>query len=169
MKPRCPRNVQPDDVAPCVTGRPSQEQIDNDTPHPAQRCHDAFLAAGPDRAVHQGSRRTQRSSGHSHRVHHPGELEAGAGCVATGGGSRMPMRDLIRAGIARLPLPGGLRRSRPRPCIWDVQTHRLCRSTDRPARPRPRLHQTRLHCSGLPLPGPPPRRRLDRRHTDRRR
>ncbi len=36
----------PDDPVPCTSGTPSQEQIDNDHRSPAQRRHDAFIAAG---------------------------------------------------------------------------------------------------------------------------
>lgn len=86
----------PDDVAPCVTGRPSQEQIDNDTRTPAQRCHDAFLAAG---RIVLSTKDLGELNGLPVTVIVSttlAELEAGAGCVVTGGGSRMPMRDLIR-------------------------------------------------------------------------
>ena len=41
-----PGMCNPADPQPCTSGTPSQEQIDNDTRTPAQRCHDAFLAAG---------------------------------------------------------------------------------------------------------------------------
>jgi hypothetical protein len=84
------------DVEPCVSGTPSQAAIDNDTRTPAQRNHDALLTLA----------RAALSSGELGQ--HNGlpasivvtttlkELEAGAGKALTGGGTLLPMSDVIR-------------------------------------------------------------------------
>jgi hypothetical protein len=84
------------DGEPCVSGTPSQAAIDNDTRNAAQRNHDALLALA----------RHALSSGEL--GYHNGlpasivvtttlkELEAGCGKALTGGGSLLPMSDVIR-------------------------------------------------------------------------
>lgn len=91
-----PGMCNPADENPCVTGRPTAEQIAADTRSPAQRRHDALVAAG--RIV-----LSTKSLGDLNGLPVTvivtttlAELEAGAGTALTGGGSRMPMRDLIR-------------------------------------------------------------------------
>jgi hypothetical protein len=91
-----PGMCNPDDDEPRVSGTPSQAQIDGDTRTAGQRTHDAFIALG----------RNALSSGELGQ--HNGlpvtiivsttlqDLESGAGSAVTGGGSHLPMRDLIR-------------------------------------------------------------------------
>jgi len=91
-----PGMCNPEDCEPRTSGTPSQEQIDSDTRSPAQRNHDAFVAIG----------RSALSSGELGQ--HNGlpvtvivtttlqDLEAGRGSGVTGGGSLLPMADLIR-------------------------------------------------------------------------
>jgi hypothetical protein len=86
----------PEDPEPRTSGTPSQEQIDHDIRSHGQRCHDAFVAVG----------RSALSSGELGR--HNGlpvtvivsttlqDLQSAAGSAVTGGGSLLPMRDLIR-------------------------------------------------------------------------
>src|SRR6202789_4361687 len=86
------------DVEPCVSGTPSQAAIDNDTRSAGQRNHDALLTLA----------RAALSSGELGQ--HNGlpasivvtttlqELEAGAGKALTGGGTLLPMSDVIRLG-----------------------------------------------------------------------
>lgn len=91
-----PGMCNPDDPQPCVLGRPSQEQIDNDGRSPAQRCHDAFLATA---RIVLSTKSLGELNGLPVTVIVSttlAELEAGAGWAVTGGGSRMSMRDLIR-------------------------------------------------------------------------
>ncbi len=95
-----PGMCNPDDPHPCVTGRPTQEQVTNDSRSPAQRSHDALLAAG--RIV-----LSTKSLGELNGLPVTvvvgatlAELEAGAGWALTGGGLRMPMSDLIREAAA---------------------------------------------------------------------
>ncbi|MGA8327747.1 MAG: HNH endonuclease signature motif containing protein [Mycobacterium sp.] len=86
----------PADEAPCLNGSPSQSAIDNDTRTAGQRNHDALLTLA----------RTALASGALGQ--HNGlpasivvtttlrELESGCGTALTGGGSLLPMSDVIR-------------------------------------------------------------------------
>jgi len=86
----------PDDQTPCTDGDPDDKQARTDTRSPGQRTHDAWLAAG----------RMALMSGQLGRHHGLPvtvivsttlqELEKGAGVAVTGGGSVLPMADLIR-------------------------------------------------------------------------
>jgi len=91
-----PGMCNPEDHEPRTSGTPSQEQIDSDTRNHGQRTHDAFIAIT----------RTALSSGELGQ--HNGlpvtvivtttlqDLEAARGSGVTGGGSLLPMADLIR-------------------------------------------------------------------------
>ena len=84
------------DVTPCLNGTPSQSAIDNDTRSAGQRNHDALLTLS----------RAELASGKLGQ--HNGlpatiivtttltDLEAGAGRGLTGGGTLLPMSDVIR-------------------------------------------------------------------------
>ncbi len=84
------------DENPCVDGTPTQEAIDRDTRGPAQRQHDGLLAV----------LRSVLASGELGR--HNGlpasiivtttlaELESATGWASTGGGTQVPMSDVIR-------------------------------------------------------------------------
>src|SRR5271168_2815607 len=93
------------DAEPCISGTPSQAAIQGDTRNTGQRHHDALLTLA----------RTALASGELGQ--HNGlpasiivtttlkELEAGAGKALTGGGTLLPMSDVIRlAGHAHLYL-----------------------------------------------------------------
>jgi len=91
-----PGMCNPEDHEPRTSGTPSQEQIDNDTRNLGQRNHDAWIAIG----------RSALASGELGQ--HNGlpvtvivtttlqDLEAARGSGVTGGGSLLPMADLIR-------------------------------------------------------------------------
>ncbi|MHA7664329.1 HNH endonuclease signature motif containing protein [Mycolicibacterium sp. HS_4_1] len=91
-----PGMCNPTDPEPCISGTPTQAQIDNDTRTVAQRQYDAFKAVG----------RMMLASGQLGE--HSGlpvsvvatttvqELERGAGVAVTHTGSKLPVRDLIR-------------------------------------------------------------------------
>jgi hypothetical protein len=91
-----PGMCNPDDDTPCVSGTPSQAQIDNDQRSLAQRQHDALVVIG----------RIALMSGHLGQ--HNGlpvsiivrttlqDLESRAGVGVTGGGTVVPIRDVIR-------------------------------------------------------------------------
>ena len=98
-----PGMCNPDDEEPCVSGTPTQQQIDDDHRTLAQRQHDALMTAG----------RSVLESGELGR--HNGlpatiiirttlqDLESRAGVGVTGGGTVMPIRDVIGlAGRANL-------------------------------------------------------------------
>ena len=84
------------DDTPCVTGPPTQDAIDHDTRGPAQRHHDALLAAlramlaSGDLGQHNGLPATIIITTTL------AELEAAAECALTGGGTLLPMSDVIR-------------------------------------------------------------------------
>jgi hypothetical protein len=91
-----PGMCHPEDETPCVDGEPDPLQRGSDTRSQAQRNHDALVAVG----------RSALASGELGQ--HNGlpvtvivsttlqELESGAGVAVTGGGSLLPMADLIR-------------------------------------------------------------------------
>ena len=84
------------DVEPCVRGTPSQAAIQGDTRSAGQRNHDALLAlaraalASGDLGQHNG---LPASIVVTTTLQ---ELEAGAGKALTGGGTLLPMSDVIR-------------------------------------------------------------------------
>ncbi|KUI21180.1 hypothetical protein AU192_12135 [Mycobacterium lehmannii] len=91
-----PGMCNPDDAQPCTSGTPSQAQIDNDHRSLAQRQHDALIAVG----------RIALMSGELGRLNGlpvsiiirttlP-DLESRAGVGTTGGGTRMPISEVIR-------------------------------------------------------------------------
>ncbi|WP_264032864.1 DUF222 domain-containing protein [Mycolicibacterium alvei] len=91
-----PGMCNPDDETPCTSGTPSQAQIDNDHRSQAQRQHDALLVIGrialmtPDLGQLNGLpvsliiRTTLQ------------DLESRAGIGVSGGGTKIPIRDVIR-------------------------------------------------------------------------
>jgi len=93
-----PGMCNPADEEPCISGTPSQVAIEGDTRNAAQRTHDALVAAA----------RALLASGELGQ--HRGlpaaiivtttlqELEKGAGRGLTGGGTLLPMSDVIRLG-----------------------------------------------------------------------
>ncbi|TMS51504.1 HNH endonuclease signature motif containing protein [Mycobacterium sp. DBP42] len=92
-----PGMCNPDDEQPCTTGTPSQAQIDNDHRSLAQRQHDALLVVGrialmTDLGQLNGLpvsiivRTTLR------------DLESRAGIGVSGGGTKIPIKDVIRMG-----------------------------------------------------------------------
>ena len=91
-----PGMCNPDDQNPCVTGEPDQDLASKDVRSHAQRQHDALNAlvrgqlGDPKLGVHNGLPVTVIVS-----TTLP-ELSAAAGHAVTGGGTLLPMRDLIR-------------------------------------------------------------------------
>jgi hypothetical protein len=86
------------DEEPCVSGTPSQAAIQGDTRSASQRNHDALLAAA--RALLASGDLGQHNGLPASIIVTTTlqELEAGAGKALTGGGSLLPMSDVIRLG-----------------------------------------------------------------------
>lgn len=91
-----PGVCNPDDQSPTVTGEPSQDVVDRDARSHAQRQHDGLAAlvrgqlGDPKLGQHNGLPVTVIVSATLE------QLQTGAGVAVTGGGSLLPMRDLIR-------------------------------------------------------------------------
>src|SRR3984957_546287 len=91
-----PGGGTPPDDAPCISGTPSQAAIQGDTRTASQRNHDALLAlarhalASGDLGQHNGLPASIIVTTTLQ------ELEAGAGRGLTGGGTLLPMSDVIR-------------------------------------------------------------------------
>src|SRR3984885_9779166 len=91
-----PGMCNPDDIEPCVAGTPSQAAIQGDTRSLGQRNHDALLAAA--RALLASGELGQHTGLPASIIVTTTlqELEAGAGKALTGGGTVLPMSDVIR-------------------------------------------------------------------------
>ncbi|HEX5142473.1 MAG TPA: HNH endonuclease signature motif containing protein [Mycobacterium sp.] len=92
-----PGKCNPDDETPCVDGEPEPQVADRDSRSPHQRRHDALSAvaramlASGQLGQHNGLPVTVIVSTSLQ------ELQSAAGKAHTGGGTHLPMRDLIRA------------------------------------------------------------------------
>jgi hypothetical protein len=91
-----PGMCNPNDDTPCVDGAPSQDAIDTDPRSPAQRNHDGLNAAL--RAVLASGNLGQHNGLPASIIVTTtlAELEAAAGHGITGGGTRLPISDVIR-------------------------------------------------------------------------
>lgn len=91
-----PGMCNPGDQIPCVDGQPTEDAVRTDVRSHAQRQHDALNAlvrgqlGDPKLGVHNGLPVTVIASATL------AELNAGTGYAVTGGGTLLPMRDLIR-------------------------------------------------------------------------
>jgi Domain of unknown function (DUF222) len=91
-----PGMCNPSDATPCVDGTPAQDAIEHDARSTAQRNHDALTAAARallasgDLGQHNGLPATIIVTTTLR------ELEVGAGKALTGGGTLLPMGDVIR-------------------------------------------------------------------------
>ncbi|WP_152275521.1 DUF222 domain-containing protein, partial [Mycolicibacterium phlei] len=91
-----PGMCNPDDPQPCVSGTPAQAQIDNDHRTLAQRQHDALLAIGRI-ALMGGDLGTLNGLPVSVIIRVTLEqLESRAGLATTGGGTKLPISDVLR-------------------------------------------------------------------------
>jgi len=93
-----PGMCNPDDESPCVVGEPDGECVRRDTRNPSQRQHDALNAlvrgqlGDPKLGQHNGLPVAVIVSTTLQ------ELTSGTGRAVTGGGTLLPMRDVIRMG-----------------------------------------------------------------------
>jgi hypothetical protein len=91
-----PGMCNPDDPEPCTSGTPSQAQIDNDHRNLAQRQHDALVAVGRI-ALMSGELGQLNGLPVSIIIRTTlQDLESRAGVGVTGGGTVMPISDVIR-------------------------------------------------------------------------
>ncbi|WP_082962380.1 HNH endonuclease signature motif containing protein, partial [Mycobacterium sp. E342] len=91
-----PGMCNPNDDTPCVDGAPSQDAIDRDTRNAAQRHHDGLLAGL--RALLASGKLGQHNGLPASIIITTTlqDLEAAAGTGRTGGGTRLPISDVIR-------------------------------------------------------------------------
>src|ERR1700742_4765232 len=91
-----PGMCNPDDDQPCISGTPSHAAIQGDTRNAGQRHHDALLAAA--RALLASGELGQHNGLPASIIVTTTlqELEQGAGRGLTGGGTLLPMSDVIR-------------------------------------------------------------------------
>jgi Domain of unknown function (DUF222) len=91
-----PGMCNPDDDKPVVDGPPGEESVQRDTRSPAQRNHDSLNAAL--RAVLASGKLGQHNGLPATIIVSTTlkELESAAGKAVTGGGTRLPMSDVIR-------------------------------------------------------------------------
>lgn len=93
-----PGMCNPDDDEPCTSGTPTQAQIDNDQRTLAQRQHDAMIVVGRI-ALMSGDLGQLNGLPVSIIIRTTlQDLESRAGIAVTGGGTRMPIKDVIRMG-----------------------------------------------------------------------
>ena len=91
-----PGMCNPDDPEPCVSGTPSQAQIDNDHRSLAQRQHDAMLVIGRI-ALMSGNLGQLNGLPVSIIIRTTlADLESRAGVGTTGGGTLIPIADVVR-------------------------------------------------------------------------
>ena len=165
-----PGKCNPNDESPCVDGDPDPQIAERDTRAPAQRRHDALSAvaramlASGQLGQHNGLPVTVIVTATLQ------DLQAATGKAHTGGGTLLPMADLIRMathanhylalfdGVTELPL-------------WLGRTRRTASvgTTDRAARPGTRMQFPGLRHARLPDPGPPRHLRLGQRRPDQHR
>ncbi|MGB3473490.1 MAG: HNH endonuclease signature motif containing protein [Mycobacterium sp.] len=90
-----PGMCNPNDPTPCTAGTPSQTAIDTDTRSAAQRNHDALTAMG--RALLASGKLGQHNGLPATIIVSTtlADLEAGTGKAHTGGGTWLPMSDVI--------------------------------------------------------------------------
>jgi hypothetical protein len=95
-KPAAPGMCNPDDETPCVDGEPDEETVHADLRSQGQRNHDALKAMGRsvlasgELGKHNGLPATIIVSTTLQ------DLQSAAGFAVTGGGTLLPMRDVIR-------------------------------------------------------------------------
>ena len=165
-----PGMCNPDDPEPCTSGTPTQAQIDNDHRSLAQRQHDALIAVGRI-ALMSGQLGQLNGLPVSIIIRTTlQDLESRAGVGVTGGGTIMPIAEVIRlAAHANHYLAVFDKAHRIGAGPVPRQTGRLPGAADHADRPRRWLHETVLHGRRLRRPGPSRGGRLGRRRQHQRR
>jgi hypothetical protein len=164
-----PGMCNPEDPEPCTSGTPTQQQIDTDHRSLAQRQHDALIAVGRI-ALMSGELGQLNGLPVSIIIRTTlQDLESRAGVGVTGGGTVMPIKDVIRLGGHANHHLAVFDRATGSALDLFRARRRLPRPTHHVDLPRRRLHQTVLHRRRLRQPGPPRGRRLGRRRQHQRR
>jgi Domain of unknown function (DUF222) len=129
-----PGMCNPDDEAPCVDGEPGEEAVHSDTRAQGQRNHDALKAMGRsvlasgELGKHNGLPATIIVSTTLQ------ELQSAAGMAVTGGGTLLPMREVIKQASQAHHYLGDLRQTHPPAALlWARQALRHSRATRRAA------------------------------------
>jgi hypothetical protein len=158
-----PGMCNPGDDSTCLDGEPSTENLSGDLRSTGQRNHDALKAicramlASGQLGSHKGLPVTMVVSTTL------AELESGRGHAVTGGGTLLPMSEMIRQAAAAHHYLVGVRQPHRATAVPRTsQTTRLHRATHRALRARSRLYLPRLHRPGLPQRSTPPQRRPHR-------
>jgi len=141
-KTAAPGMCNPEDQNPVVDGPAGEEAVRRDTRSASQRNHDGLNAAL--RALF-GSGKLGQHNGLPATILVTttlAELEAATGRGITGGGSTVPMSDVIR--LARHARQPGHLRPRQNPGALPHQTTGLTRAADCALRQGPRVHAPRL-------------------------
>jgi hypothetical protein len=95
-KTAAPGMCNPDEENPCLNGTPSQDQIDGDHRSLAQRHHDALIAIGRN-TLESGQLGQHNGLPTSIIIRTTlQDLQSRAGVGTTGGGSMLPIKDVIR-------------------------------------------------------------------------
>src|SRR6201996_3413418 len=156
----------PDDEFPCVAADPTEERAGRDVRSPAQRRHDALnaLARGrlgdPELGLHNGLPVSVIVSTTLQ------ELTSGAGQAVTGGGTLLPMRDVIRMARHAYHYLAVFDEHSSRP-LYLGRSKRIATPDQRIVLcAGPRLHVSGLRCAGL-LVRSPSSRRVGGRWVDR--
>ena len=149
-----PGMCNPDDIEPCVSGTPSQAAIQGDTRNANQRNHDALVVAG--RALLASGDLGQHNGLPASIVVTTTlqELEAGAGKALTGGGTLLPMSDVIRLGSHAHHYLAIFDKGKAL-ALYHTKRTRLTGPANCAARQRSWLHLPRLHRARLSLRSPP--------------
>ena len=162
-----PGMCNPEDESPCVVGEPDQDVVSKDVRSHAQRQHDALNAlvrgqlGDPKLGVHNGLPVTVIVSTTLQ------ELSAGAGQAVTGGGTLLPMRDLIRMAGHAYHYLAVFDEHQSRPLVFGpLPTNRVSGSACGALRQGPRVYAPRLRRPGI-LDRSPPYRGLGPRRPDR--
>ena len=162
-----PGACNPDDETPVVDATPDEDAVRRDHRSAAQRNHDGLLA-GLRALIASGKLGQHHGLPVSIVVTTTlQDLEAATGKAITGGGTLVPMSDVLRMGQPRPPLFGDLR-SRQTPGALSHQTPGLARAANHALRQGTRMHETALQRPVLQQPGPP-RERLDQNPPHRHR
>jgi hypothetical protein len=152
-----PGMCNPDDEVPTVDGPPTEEAVQRDTRSSAQRNHDALNAAA--RALLASGKMGQHNGLPASVIVTTTlqDLEAASGTGFTGGGTLLPMSDVIRLARHAHHYLSIFDKGEVL-ALYHTKTPGLPGTTNRVVRERPWVLSTRLRRARLPLRSAPHRR-----------